>query len=160
MPAACVTWRRVLVTGEVKLTGASQDKGAQEFAVETAQSPFLSLPGAVGIGLALFVLAYAESLLRSLRRGRRKVTAPIGLTIIGAVGGLAAVIISWLAGAAEPTTPTVLVCALLGAGAGRSLAPWPQSASASAGASERGVDSDRDRDPRTGCRAPAGHPRQ
>jgi serine/threonine-protein kinase len=107
-----------LVTGEVKLSGGGEDRGAHAFATTTAQSPFLSLPGAVGIGLALFVFAYAESLLRSMRRGRRQLTGTIGLTFIGALAGLAAVIIGWLAGAAEPLMPTVVVCALLGAGAG------------------------------------------
>ena len=76
----------------------------------------------IASSVALFVLAYAESLLRSLRRGRKRVTGTVGLVIIGALTGVAAVIVSWLIGRAEPVPATTVVCVLLGAVAGGAAA--------------------------------------
>jgi serine/threonine-protein kinase len=65
----------------------------------------------------LFVAAYAESLLRSIRRGRRRVAGPAGLAVIGALGGAALVGLAWAAG--TPAHPaTVVACAGLTAAAG------------------------------------------
>jgi len=86
----------------------------RSFAVRPRQSPVATVPGGVGIALTLFVLAYAESLLRSLRRGRKKVTATIGMAVIGALLGVTMVVGVWLLAAQEPAVATVTVCAALG----------------------------------------------
>ena len=62
-----------------------------DFGVQASRSPFSTFGGVVGIVLLLFVVAYTESLLRSLRRGRRRDNrnaAVAGLVVVGAVGGL------------------------------------------------------------------------
>jgi hypothetical protein len=111
------TGARYLVAGEVTAT-VDVDGTEATFPVSSAQSPFLTVPGLLGIGLLLFVAAYAESLLRSRRRGRKRVTAPVGMAVIGALGGVAAVVAVWLVAAKEPVVATVVACAALGAGAG------------------------------------------
>ncbi len=85
--------------------------------VPTASSRMLS--GAVTLGLVLFLVAYAEALLRPVRRRRRYGTsALLGMSAIGAGGGVACVLVVWVLGL-HPLTPSVLVlCALLGAAAG------------------------------------------
>ena len=94
------------------------------------------MPGGVGIALTLFVLAYAESLLRSLRRGRKRVTATIGMAVIGALLGVTMVVGVWLVARQEPVVATVAVCAALGmvggAGGGHRRPTGSASAAASA----------------------------
>lgn len=101
------------MTAEVELGSLHQ-----EFAVTSAQPPLLSAPGIGGIALLLFVAAYAESLLRSRRRGHKRVMAPVGMVGVGALAGVAAVVAAWLLGDREPQVRTVVACAALGAVAG------------------------------------------
>ena len=77
------------VAAALKLSGP-QGTVTDDFGVQVARSPFVTFGGVVGIVLLLFVVAYAESLLRSLRRGRRRdnrTAAVAGLVVVGAVGG-------------------------------------------------------------------------
>ena len=56
--------------------------------------------------LLLIVVAYAESLLRSLRRGRRRRqphAAVAGLVVVGALGGMTATLWGWMFGITGPT---------------------------------------------------------
>ncbi|MDQ1428992.1 MAG: hypothetical protein QOK39_2468 [Acidimicrobiaceae bacterium] len=90
----------------------------RSFVLRTAQKWYLTLPGALAIALVLFAVAYIESLLRALRRGRKQVSGVIGLAVIGAVVGLVAVSWAWLLEAVMPTTATEIMCAILGTAAG------------------------------------------
>jgi serine/threonine-protein kinase len=90
----------------------------RSFVLRTAQKWYLTLPGALAIALVLITVAYIESLLRALRRGRKQVTGVIGLALIGAVVGLVAVLWAWLLAAVMPTTATEIMCAILGAASG------------------------------------------
>jgi len=79
--------------------------------------------------LLLVVGAYAESLLRSLRRGRRRdnrVPAVIGLVVVGLFGGLTATLWGWMLEITGPTLVAFVLPAVLGAGAGllAGLAGW------------------------------------
>ena len=77
-----------------------------DFGVQATRSPFATFGGVVGIVLLLFVVAYAESLLRSLRRGRRRdnrTAAVVGLAVVGVVGGVAATLWGWMLGITAPT---------------------------------------------------------
>jgi len=88
------------------------------FLLRNHQSPFLSVPGAVAIALVLFVAAYIESLLRTIRRQRKKVTGHIGLVILGGLVGVTAVVWAWLIAATQPASTSFVVCAVIGAAGG------------------------------------------
>jgi serine/threonine-protein kinase len=115
---------RYIVGG--KLAGSLELSGPRgtvndDFGVQGSRSPFSTFGGFVGIVLLLFVVAYAESLLRSLRRGRRRdnrTAAVVGLVVVGAVGGLAATLWGWMLGIAGPTFLSFLLTVVLGAVAG------------------------------------------
>ncbi len=91
-----------------------------DFEVHATRSPFATLVGAACIILLLVVVAYAESLLRGLRRGRRRETrqAIAGTSVVGAVGGLTFALWGWMLGASVPTFPGLLVPVVVGAAAG------------------------------------------
>lgn len=105
-------------TGKVELLRSGQDVGERTFAAQTTQSGLLSVPAGVTLVLLLFAIAYGESLLRSLRRAGRRVSGPVGLTIIGALFGLDFVGIAWVLVKRVPTVESLVVCAVIGAGAG------------------------------------------
>ncbi|HUO48972.1 MAG TPA: serine/threonine-protein kinase [Acidimicrobiales bacterium] len=105
-------------TGKLVLLHGGQDAGTTAFPAHTPQLGLLSVPGAVTVLLLLFVIAYAESLLRTLRRGKGSMTGVVGLTLIGALFGVAVVGVAWVLAKVVPTVPSLVVCAVLGAGAG------------------------------------------
>jgi len=92
------------------------------FTVRNRQSPYLTVPAALGVAMLLFTLAYIESLLRSLRRRRKRMVGPVGLVILGGLVGVTAVWWGWLVASVEPTRATLIVCVLLGAAAGLAAA--------------------------------------
>ncbi|MGH9278655.1 MAG: hypothetical protein ACRD12_11205, partial [Acidimicrobiales bacterium] len=106
------------VTGEVLLLAGDEVVARSEFLAHPEGSPFLTVPGVVTVLALLFLIAYAESLLRPLRRGRRQVSGIGGLVVIGAGLGAALVPLGWMFGAPEPRARTFFICILLGAGAG------------------------------------------
>ncbi len=118
-----------LVTGEVILPNGATHR----FPVVPTGSAWLSVPGAVGIALVLFVIAYAESLLRSLRRGRKRITGTVDMVGVGVLFGVAAVWLAWLSGISQPLITTTAVCAVLGAGAGLATAGTARAAYLSGG---------------------------
>jgi serine/threonine-protein kinase len=83
--------------------------------LRTANRSLLTVPGGVALALLLVVFAYAESILKSMRRGRKRVSGPPGLAIVGALAGVLAVAAAWVAGDVEVTRSSLVVCALLGA---------------------------------------------
>jgi serine/threonine-protein kinase len=108
------------LAGTLKLAGP-QGTENDDFGVQVTRSPFSTFGGVLGIVLLLFVVAYAESLLRSLRRGRRRDNrnaAVAGLIVVGLVGGVAATLWGWMLGIAGPTLVAFIVTAVLGAVAG------------------------------------------
>ena len=105
------------VTGDLKLIGGGKTLAQQKFLAKGKQSPFLSVPGVLVIALFLFFVAYMESLLRPLRRGRRGVSGVVGMALLGAGLGATIVGLTWLLGSPEPTISTVIVCAIFGSGA-------------------------------------------
>lgn len=105
-------------TGRVELLKNGQELSEWSFPARTSQSGLLSVPAGVTLVLLLFVIAYGESLLRSLRRTSRGVGALVGLTVIGAFCGLDFAGIAWVLARTVPGVASVVVCALIGAGAG------------------------------------------
>ena len=114
---------RYLVGGKLiaKLNIATTRGSISEtLGARAARSPFATLGGVVGIVLTLIVIAYAESLLRALRRGRRKVKpgTNVGMVVVGAFGGVAAAMWGWMLTVSYLTFSGVVIAAALGAVAG------------------------------------------
>jgi serine/threonine-protein kinase len=107
------------LSGTLKLTGR-QGTVNDDFGVQAARSPFATFVGVMGLVLLLVVVAYAESLLRGLRRGRRRQNraAVAGLVVVGLFGGLTATFWGWMLGIAGPTLVSFVVPAAVGAVAG------------------------------------------
>jgi hypothetical protein len=110
------------VTAELELLNGNAVTGDWRFAARTTQSGLLSLAGGIFVILVLFAGAYFESHFRVLRRGRRKVSSAVGIAIMGALLAVGAAGVISLAVGHELTVVTLVVCAVLGAGAGTSSA--------------------------------------
>jgi len=104
------------------LTKGGVSLAHSDFGLQTKQFGLLSAGGAVVILVLLFALAYAESFARALRKGRRTTTALVGLTAMGGLIGVALVGLAWVLGIRVPMVATVVVCVVLGAGAGLAAA--------------------------------------
>jgi hypothetical protein len=114
---------RHVVGGPATAELVLSDGTRRTFGIEVTRSPVLTAPGVTAVALLLFLAAYAESLLRSLRRGRKRITATAGLVAIGLIlVPLAATGGAWALAWAEPTVVTVVVGAVLGGLAGGVLA--------------------------------------
>lgn len=101
-------------TGELRLLSGDEVVLRHQFKADSTQSAFLTIPGILVIALTLFVLAYVESVLRPLRRGRRKITGILGMVVLGAGLGAVIVPLAWLLGGGEPTVSTAVVAMVLG----------------------------------------------
>ena len=118
---------RYLLAGQVlatvDLVGGDGVVAAQSFFARSTQPWILTAPGVGVIAFVLFVLGYAESLLRTLRRGRsRSLTRVVGLVVVGGLIGIATVTLAWLTGVNSPAVGTLVACAALGAACGVALA--------------------------------------
>jgi serine/threonine-protein kinase len=109
-------------TGELRLLTDDEVVLSHGFVATSTQSAFLTIPGVLVVALLLFLLAYVESVLRPLRRGRRRVTGIVGMALLGAGLGLAIVPFAWLLGGGEPTLSTATLCAAIGGAAAISAA--------------------------------------
>ena len=107
-----------IATAKVTAKNGTAKLGETSFTVKPAKGGLLTAPTAVTAVLGLFALAYSESLLRSLRRGRRPTTATGGVGICGALVGAVAVLVAWVVGVKEPTPATLIAAAIAGAGSG------------------------------------------
>jgi hypothetical protein len=82
----------------------------------------VSVPGIAGLALVLFAAAYAESLLRGVRRRRRaRASTLAGMAFVGAVLGLGIALVGWTVGDHLLSVPYLLVAALLGNAAALAL---------------------------------------
>ena len=109
-------------TGKVTLWRGLLAGQDATFKADTSQSGLLSVPAGISLLLLLFTIGYGESLQRSLRAGKSTKTGPLGLALIGAVFGVALVGVSWVLFRQVPTATSLVLCAVLGAGAGVALA--------------------------------------
>jgi hypothetical protein len=108
------------LTGTVRLY--DQD-GAEvllaETEIEPDRAPWTTVITLASLLVLLGVVAYAISVSRPLRAGRRRQSAFVGLPIVGAVAGFGLVLLLWSLGIApEPVGATELVAVVLGAVAG------------------------------------------
>jgi Protein kinase domain len=109
-------------TGTVTLLRSGQDVGTSSFAAYTKQIGVLSIPAAATILLLFFIIRRVESRLRLISRGRRPIGAPFGLMIEGALFGVDLVGFVWILAKTEPTSATLIACAVAGAAAGLAIA--------------------------------------
>ncbi|MGW6377541.1 protein kinase domain-containing protein [Rhodococcus sp. NPDC055112] len=106
------------LTGELSFLQAGRVTETWQFPVRTEQSAMTTVV-AVGVAaLFLFGIAYVESFVRSLRRGRRRISGSIGLPLSVGVLAVAVVGAVWVLLGRQPTVATVVVCAVLGVLAG------------------------------------------
>ncbi|UGT62294.1 serine/threonine-protein kinase [Nocardia asteroides] len=109
-------------TAELTLLRGETAVATQRVEFRTAQSA-LTTAAAVGIALlALLSLAYLESNLRALRRGRGAFANSAGLTVSAAATAVAVAGAAWVLLGTQPTVPALVVAALLGAAAGAASA--------------------------------------
>ena len=104
---------RWLVGGAV--TGKLQSAaGIQEFPALTQQFPLASAMGAGSLLACLFSLAYLESTLRTVRRGRSGVGTLVGAAPLGALFGLGGWLLVAVLTTHEPSLPYGIACAAAG----------------------------------------------
>jgi double zinc ribbon protein len=105
-------------TGEVALVEGAATLQSQTFDAHVEHRSLLTLPLIITLVGIYSLFWRVTSLLRSLRRGRRRRTGPLRLGLLGAVGGCAMVVIAWILGIHEPTVPSIVLSAAFGAAAG------------------------------------------
>jgi serine/threonine-protein kinase len=107
------------LSADLELTGP-QGTVNDDFVAQANRTPLATFGGVLGIVLLLVVAAYAESLLRVVRRGRRRDgrSAVVGLVIVGAATGLTAALWGWLIGVDTPTLVGWIIPTVVGAVAG------------------------------------------
>jgi serine/threonine-protein kinase len=88
------------------------------FGVDTTQRATTTGVAALCVVLALFTVAYLESYLRALRRGRSRVSASIGVPLSAAGLAVAVVGAAWVLLGHEPTVATLVASAAMAAAAG------------------------------------------
>lgn len=102
------------LTGRLTIIDESGAETVQEFAMDGTNSWFLTALGIGVVVLALAVLAYAESNMRPLRKGRRRLSRVIGLGITGAVAGVTAVLASGVFVVTQATVPALIAAGVCG----------------------------------------------
>ncbi|MFC0432836.1 serine/threonine-protein kinase [Kutzneria buriramensis] len=104
---------RWLVGGTVtgKLTTVT---GSQEFPAQAQQFPLASAMGAGSLLACLFALAYLESMLRTVRRGRGGVGTFVGAVPLGALLGSGVWLLVAVLTEHEPSLPYGIGCAVTG----------------------------------------------
>ncbi|GAB3882849.1 hypothetical protein GCM10029964_041240 [Kibdelosporangium lantanae] len=102
------------VTGTVSWTSTDGKTEVQDFTVVTKQDSLASVMGTGSLLLALFLLAYLESIMRTARRGYRRMSARYSSSFLGLLFGLAAWIFVSVMIVHELVLPIGLGCAFLG----------------------------------------------
>ncbi|WP_026316470.1 serine/threonine-protein kinase [Actinokineospora enzanensis] len=97
-------------TGEIKVAGQ-----VYQFTLLSPLHPMATVMGSGSLLLALFALAYIESLMRTLRRGHRRPAAPISALPLGALFGATMWLFLGALTAHEPSRVIGIVTALAGA---------------------------------------------
>ncbi|MCW2607462.1 MAG: putative protein kinase [Frankiales bacterium] len=112
-----------LVDVELVLLKDGRELAREPFRARVVRPFYATVPGGLAVAALLFLLAYAEALLRPLRRrGRRRITSLVGLAVVGALLGALAAVFAWLS-QRQPLTPTSAgACSVVGAAAGVALA--------------------------------------
>jgi hypothetical protein len=107
------------LAASLRLTG-SGGTVTDAFPARVTRSPFATFLGLVGVVLLLVVLAYAESLLRGIRRGykRNRRMSLAGIVVVGVFFGVTATFWGWMLGLTTPTLIGFVIPAVIGAAGG------------------------------------------
>jgi Protein kinase domain len=106
------------VTGQLRFLDANKHElRADEFRFRSERSAVLAANGLIGFLVLAFLVTYAWSSSLPLRRGRRRTSAYVAMTVIGGIAGAAIVDVAWALSGPQPTWATLLVGAALGVGA-------------------------------------------
>src|SRR4051794_38856997 len=98
-------------TGQVVLLQGAATQAHQYFAVKLENRSRLTIPLIVTV-ISLYSLFWRiNSVLRSLRRGRKRRSGAARLAALGAVGGVFLAVIAWIVGVGEPTVLSVVLAA-------------------------------------------------
>jgi hypothetical protein len=106
------------LTAELVVQKGENGPATYRFAIRTKQSALTTALAVAVVVLALFAAAYIESYIRTLRRGRSRVSGSFGLTLSTAALGVAAVGAVWVLMGREPTIATLIGCGILAGAAG------------------------------------------
>ena len=112
---------RLLVAGPLKAT-LTVNQGHHELPLNPSQSWWLTVPGIAWIVLLMFVVSYAESVQRNVRKRRTASFVTIfGMNVIGLLLGVSVVLAAWTVGGRLVVPWVVVVVLLCCAGAGGCL---------------------------------------
>jgi hypothetical protein len=110
------------MTGALQVLRAGKVVATYRLALHSTQSALTTALAAATVLVGLFGFAYTESHLRTLRRGKSRVTAVVGLALSCAVLGVAATAAAWVLMGHQPTPATLVGSSALAAGAGLAAA--------------------------------------
>jgi serine/threonine-protein kinase len=96
--------------------------GTERFTLSSSQSAIATAMAAATVVLVLIAGAYLESHLRVLRRGRERPSSVVAVPLFAAALAVAVVAAAWILLGKPPTVATLIVSAVLGAGAGLAAA--------------------------------------
>ncbi len=105
-------------TADLTLLQSGDTLGLRSFAVRSSRPGVLTLAGVIAIAAILFLVAYAESVLRLMRRGKRRRTGVATVVVLGGPLGCALALLATLVASREPTLVTMVLAGLAGGGAG------------------------------------------
>ncbi|GAA0641582.1 serine/threonine-protein kinase [Kutzneria viridogrisea] len=117
------------VTGQISVARLGEPTVTRAFTATAKQTPIASAMGGGAVLFGLFALAYVESLLHGVRRGRRSASTVVGAVPLGAVFGAAVWLVVTVLTQREPAELFGLGCAAAGVLAAVSLVIATQRAS-------------------------------
>ncbi len=105
-------------TAQLELLRADTVVGRRSFAVDLERPAVASVLGLGSLAAALFIGAYGESVLRTVRRGRQLRSGVVTAAVLGGVLGVPLGIAVGLLAGKEPGLLTLALCVVLTGGAG------------------------------------------
>ena len=106
------------LTGQITVRNGEAPAATYRFGIHTKQRALTTAVAIAVVVLAMFAAAYVESYIRTLRRGRSRVSGSFGLTLSAAALAVAAVGAAWVLMGREPTITTLVGCVVLASAAG------------------------------------------
>jgi serine/threonine protein kinase len=105
-------------TGSLSLLSGGSVIADQSFGLRSSRSALLTVPGFASIAALLFLAAYAESVLKTLRRGRRVRSGRAALVILGTFAGFLLALVGSFLRTINPGFAALIAAAILGGASG------------------------------------------
>jgi len=106
------------LTGEVSVLSGETPTATYRFGIHSTQPALTTAFAVATVVLALFAAAYVESYIRTLRRGRSRLSGSFGLPLSAAALAVAALGAVWVLLGREPTVATLVGSSAVAAAAG------------------------------------------